>query len=146
MIPEPFRIVPNMPPSAYKTYAISAPRSTHTRAATCAEVDCPNFERGWMTTVDVMTELGARQANYIRMQSGRSFTVTEIGTLVTFTFPAGQKCFQEHRVPLGRPEIYTVRRGDWRTSELTRRHANAADWVEDFAEHQDKLATRLQEG
>jgi hypothetical protein len=147
MMPEPFRVPPRMDPTAYKTYRIQAPKATHYRKATCREVDCPNFASGWLTTVDVSTELGARQANYIRLHSGRSFTYVEVGTLVSFTFPAGQACFQEHTRPLDRPEIYTVTPGDYRAATgETRRHRNADDWVDDFAEHQNRLHTEHEKG
>ena len=144
---QPFRITPAGPVRAYQTYQITAPLATHWRTATCTEVDCDAHLRGWSTTVDVATELGARQATYIRMHAGRAYTVTEAGTLVTFMFPGGQQCFRTHRVPLGRPEIYTVRGGDWRGSTgLVRRHADAQDWVDDFGEHQEQLADRLARG
>lgn len=148
--PQGQRIAPNLPVGAVKTYGIRAPLQTHWRPATCAEVECLAYQRGWRTTVDVRSELGARQAYYIRMHSGRSFEVSEVNELgmVTFTFPAGQKCFQEHRVPLERPQIFVVRGGDWRGNPRGefRRHVRAADWVDDFAEHQDKLADRFTQG
>src|SRR6476620_8795741 len=96
----PFRLPPAMGPEAYKTYEIRSPLATHYRDATCAEVDCEASAYGWRTTVDVGTELGRKQANYIRLLSARSFTVVENGTLVSFTFPAGQACFVEHKVPV----------------------------------------------
>ncbi len=142
------RAEPQLPAAAMKTYSISSPKATHHRRATCAEVDCQAQLRGWATEVDVSTELGARQANYIRMKSGRAFIATEAGTIVRFTFPAGQTCFAEHLVPLGRPEFYLVRDGDWRGNPRgtsAQRH-NADTWVDDFANHQQKLADRLQEG
>lgn len=142
-----FRITPKMPVQAYKTYSLRSPRATHTRKATCAEVNCQHQREGWVTRVDVGTELGARQANYIRLHSGRHFSVAEAGTLVTFTFTAGQTCFAEHRVPIDRPAFYVVRGGDWRANTgLIRRHLRGEDWVDDFATHQDKLATEINKG
>lgn len=141
-----FRPDPLLPAAAMKTYQILQPVATHYRDASCAEVDCVAQARGWRTTVDVATELGARQANYIRLHSGRHFTTTEAGTLVTFEFPAGQRCFTPHKVPLDRPNIFVVRRGDYRDSTVERRHTRAADWVDDFANHQQRLADRLAQG
>lgn len=143
-----FRIAPALPVTAMKTFAVSSPIPTHTRAATCAEVDCGAWRNGWKTVIDTNTPLGAQQANYIRLHSGRSFKVVERAGLVEFTFVAGQTCFAEHRVGLDRPEIYVVRDGDWRGNPTgtKRTHANADDWVDEFANHQDRLATRLEQG
>jgi hypothetical protein len=143
------RIEPQLPAAAMKTYSIASPKATHYRPATCAEVGCEMSLKGWETKVDVSTVLGARQANYIRLRSGRAFLPpVEIGDLVIFTFPAGQTCFAEHLVPLGRPEFYLVRDGDWRGNPrgtAATRH-NADTWVDDFANHQQRLADRLEQG
>lgn len=143
-----FRIQPVGPAESYKTYQFLRPKETHTRVATCAEVNCAYSNGGWRTTVDVSTELGQKQANYIRLHSGRSFTFTETGTLIVFAFPSGQKCFAEHRVSLEREPIFRVKGGDWRGNPrrvpiVTRR---PEDWVDDFAENQIKVAERIQRG
>lgn len=143
----PFRLPPKLPVTAVKSYEILAPKSTHTRVATCAEVECLHSLKGWRTIVDVGTPLGAAQANYIRLHSGRHFTVTEDGSLVTFHFPGGQTCFAQHRVSLERPEIFRVRPGDYRgTTGDIRVHVRPDDWVDDFANHQIKLAKAHERG
>ena len=76
---------PNLPAFQYKTYGLSAPVETHFRDATCQETECEAYQKGWVSVIDVATELGRSQANYIRLHSGRAFTVSEAGTLVTFT-------------------------------------------------------------
>lgn len=138
------RVEPNMPVHAYKTYAIASPISTHYRDGTCEEAGCLAHQHGWQTGVDEATELGQRQAHYIRKLSGRRFTErrTEVG-LTAFTFEAGQDCFTRHKVPLDRPEFYLVRGGDWRgdpTGQGPFMHSGADAWVNDFGEHQDRLA------
>lgn len=146
------RITPKLPADKYKTYQIQKPLETHWRQGTCAEKQCRGFMEGWVTRIDESTDLGQGQAFYIRKQSGRSFKEhrDELG-LTVFVFEPGQRCFRpakDHMIQVGRPELYVVRGGDWRGNPRRerRRHANAADWVDDFAEHQDKLATRLQQG
>jgi len=138
-----FRITPQAPPQFYKTYQIVSPISTHYRTGTCEEFGCLAHQHGWQTGVDESTELGQRQAHYIRALSGRRFVErrTEIG-LTAFTFEAGQKCFAEHKVPLDRPELYVVRGGDFRGNPRNevRKHSGADSWVNDFAEHQDRIA------
>jgi hypothetical protein len=144
------RIQPALPAAAMKTYAIASPPATHTRPASCEEVDCRNWRRGWKTVVDENTDLGARQAHYIRKQSGRRYTAEhdEAG-LTVFTFEAGQPCFTQHRKSLERPELFMVRSGDWRGNprgDQPVQHKRPEDWVEDFATHQDQLADRLKRG
>ncbi len=140
------RIEPAMPPSAYQTYQAVRPTSTHTKPATCQEVDCTAHANGWATTVDTGTDLGRRQANYIRLKAGRRFTFTESGTLVTFNFGPGQRCFAEHRVPIDRPTLYLKRGGDWRATTVPAVKMRAEDWVDDFANHQNKLAEEAERG
>jgi hypothetical protein len=137
------RITPLLPAGAMKTFQILQPLHSHFRQTTCAEADCVDRARGWTSLIDVGTDLGRQQANYIRLRSGRAFTATEVGTLVTFVFPPGQDCFTTHQVPLERPQIFVVRDGDWRGNPRRtepRRHATGADWVDDFANHQGRLA------
>lgn len=158
---QPFRIEPNGRPSDYDTYGIVTPKSTHTRVGTCEEVDtrctsrtvdeqgnvlwsCPEMHcgphaHGWLTKVDVGTEPGQQRARYIIDHSGRRWTAEQNGGLVTFTFPAGQQCFAEHRVSLERDPLYTIRSGDWRS--LGRPTAvSTEEWLNRFGENQANLA------
>lgn len=145
-----FRLDPQMPAASYKTYVISSPLATHFRPGTCAEAECGAHEHGWLMRVDEAAELGQRQAYYIRKQASRKHTEQrdEAG-LTVFTFEAGQQCFAEHKVPLGRPEKYLVKGGDWRGNPRGTRtlvHTRPADWVDDFQNHQQGLADRLGRG
>lgn len=140
-----------MPVHAYKTYAISMPLATHWRPATCEETGCAAFLHGWVTTVDIATDLGRKQHIYITHDKTRSYKQENLaGTLVKFTYAPGNKCFRysEHKLPLGRPASFYVRGGDWRGNPGGERrvHVRAEDWVEDFSEHQDKLNEALKEG
>lgn len=131
-----------------QTYTIKAPLATHFRAATCAEVECAAHVHGWVSRIDESTDLGQRQAGYIRHHSGRRFTETrdEAG-LTVFTFPAEQTCFTEHKVPLHRPELFLVRGGNLTTSTgEVRRHANGEDWADDLQTHQQKIADTFEKG
>lgn len=135
------------PPQAYQTYAARRPRATHTRTATCSEVDCQHSARGWKTVIDVSTSLGAEQAKYIRLHCGRHFTHTQAGTVVTFMFPAGQTCFTEHRVPIDRPALYVVRSGTLQSDfGVIRRHRNSDDFLDDIHNHTDRLSVIRQRG
>lgn len=145
-----FRPDATAPVQAMKTYEIHAPLETHFREVSCAEYGCDAYRSGWRTVVDILTDLGRRQADYIRGASGRRFREQRTGeTLITFTFAPGQRCFARdpHRVRLDRPEIYVVRGGDWRAHlGVLAQHTRAADWVDDFASHQDKIKTLAERG
>lgn len=147
---QPNRITPNMSVEAYKTYRIASPLATHWRDATCAEADCQHHLNGWQSTIDESTQLGQRQAHYIRRESRRGFTEERLPTgLTRFTFAAGQTCFAgPHQVPVGRPELYLVRDGDWRGNPTGRQrtHSSPQDWIDDFGEHQDRLADQMKKG
>lgn len=137
------RVQPVGPPGAYQTYRIISPADRAVKTA-CEEAGCAAWRYGWETRVDEGTDLGRAQAAYIRTRSGRTFRELRDGGLTVFRFGPKQRCFAEHKT---RPEIYLVRAGDWRADRgLIRRHTRAADWVEDFAEHQARLAEQQRRG
>lgn len=145
------RVPAQLPVQSMKTYALSAPISTHRRVASCAEVGCDRRARGWKTALDVSVPEHAKAANWVRLHSGLKYTVEENGDAVTFTFPAGQNCFDgingRHTAPLEREPLYIVRGGDFRGNPRGDRfQLNAADWVDDFSTHQQKLADRMEQG
>jgi hypothetical protein len=130
-----------------KTYGVRAPLETHWVRVSCAEFECKVSAQGWITEVDENTDLGKRQANYIRNHAGRHFQWSRENGLTQFVFPPGEQCFTEHRVHAERQDIFLVRGGDWRgqVGEV-KIHKNPEDWVEDFATHQDAIRSRLERG
>jgi hypothetical protein len=143
------RITPVGPVTAYKTYGMRTPLATHYRPAACVEVDCLAHLNGWRTLVDETTMLGQKQAHYIRSESGRRYIEERQPTgLTAFDFPEGQRCFTEHRVTLDREAFFSVRPGDWRggANRHEVRTLNADDWLDDFANHQQRLADRINRG
>ena len=136
-------IQPQMPLHAYKTYSFSQPADLFVKTA-CEDAACPAFLYGWQSSVDESTQLGKTQARYIRCLSGRTFKEQRDGAMTVFTFEPGQRCFAEHRT---RPESYRVAHGHWQGVRAPlREHVRAADWVEDFAEHQLRLADQQAKG
>jgi len=142
------RPTPRGRPSDYKTYAVDIPAGTHWQPVPCEAVDCEVQAAGWVTAVDETTQLGRRQAAYIRHQSGRPHTETRgPGGATVFTFAPGTQCFTTHRERIDRPELYIVRGGDWRASTgIIRRHVSGVEWREDFAEHQATIADQIEKG
>lgn len=144
-----YRLEPALPAHAMKTYHIARPVPTHFKMVGCKEAGCRAYQRGWQTTVDTSTTIGQKRANYIRLRSGRSFSFTQTGTLVVFTFSPGQKCFAEHQVPVGREPIFAVKEGDWRGNprgSTPTIFKGSRQFIDDFGEHQTKLADRLKRG
>ena len=142
-------IEPSLPPYAYKAYVIAAPLTTHYNLATCADVDCPHYLTGWDSLIDERTDLGRRQASYIRGPSGRRFTEErQEDGLTRFAFEAGQKCFGEHRARNMRPDRYVERDGDYRGNPTGRRyvHTRPEDWVDSFKNHQSKIRGLVERG
>jgi len=147
ILPGPNRQPPKLPVAAVQTYQVASPADTLIVAA-CETVGCAAYRNGWDTIVDEATELGRTQAQFIRSGgTGRSYR--ELGPnaegRTVFRFDGHQRCFADHQT---RPELYVVRHGDWRGNPSGRRrqHARPADWVEDFAEHQDRIQTAIQQG
>lgn len=139
------RIDPNLPVHAYQTYSITQPADVLVRAA-CERVGCAAWRNGWESVIDETTPLGRQQAAYIRGQSGRTFREQKTAAgLTAFRFESGQRCFAEHKT---RPELYAVRDGDWRGNPTgrQRQHQRPIDWVEDFGEHQQRIADQQQKG
>ncbi len=141
------RMPPKLPTASMTTYALLAPKATHTRPISCVEALCQKREHGWKMGYDLTNPAAVAAANLIK-QTGKTFTHEIIGTNVIFTFAAGQDCFEGHTVPLEREPFYVKRNGDWRGNPRGEvlNHVNAEDWVDDFANHQDQLATRLEQG
>lgn len=147
-----YRPDPLLPAAAMKTYQIASPIETHFKLAPCSEVECDGFRNGFKIPVDVKSKLGQAQARYIRDESGRAWTLDRdpiTPWLLTFYFPAGQNCFTPHQVPLERPALFVVREGDWRGNPRRVKpyvHRTPEEWVEDFATHQDMIATAQARG
>ena len=145
------RSLPNIPAGGYQTYEIDAPLETHWRQATCEEVECPHYLHGWATTMLPSTD-DERFMLAAAKHFGIKFLTPVMRTsegLNRYMFPPGQKCFkhQAHRVPLERDPIFKVWGGDWRGTDGTgREFAKAENWIDHFANHQDKIAKKLERG
>ena len=135
-------------PEHYKTYQVAAPLATHYRKATCKEVQCDAWAKGFVSKIDVSTPLGQRQAKYIEGKSGRRFLSTQDGTVITYRFPFGQECFRPHHVPLEREPFFVVKGGDFRGNPrgIPAVRRSMSDWVDDFANHQNGVAEVRERG
>lgn len=142
------RIAPMMGPMSYKTYTIR-PRY---RKATCIEVECPHFRDGWTFSVEMLEQ--DKQLNYIARHSGKRYTEKVHEGKSYLVYAPGQPCFDagNHKLPIDETPFLFVGRGDWRTFDRrglprdARQHTRPEDWVDDFANHQDKLRTAFERG
>jgi hypothetical protein len=141
-------VMPAMGPEYYRTYSLIAPVVTHRRPATCQEVRCPRHVNGWKMGFDTTDAAQAKAIKWIRMHSGLSYTTEQVGTKIILTFVAGQNCFDQHTIALEREPFYVVREGDFRGNprRTQAQRFNADDWIDHFANHQDRLATRMEQG
>lgn len=141
------RIPPQGRVQDYRTFQISAPLRTHWRAATCAEVDCPQYLNGWRVRVDVLPP----QMVHTARTSGRKFTELHVAEGENYlVFEAGQSCFRvsQHRVKLDRLEFYIARDGDWRGNPTgnVRKHTRPEFWMEEMNENNGRLQQVRQNG
>jgi len=143
-----FRPEPVGPPAAYKTYAVAAPLGSHFRPGTCAEAGCEHYLNGWRVRVEGLTP----DLLHTAKTSGRKFTEQRVGEGETWLiFEAGQPCFRasQHRVRIDRPPLYVVRDGDHRGNPRgtkPRVHHTPANWLDDFATHQQAIADEIAKG
>lgn len=150
-------IEPKMGPESYKSYVISRPLATHWREFTredirtgkaCEAVNCDHYLHGWAVRIEGLPP----DLLHMALNSGRKFTIVALAAGESWIhFEPGQWCFKAgtHRVPNEEPALYIVRDGDQRGNPRgtkARQHLRPALWVEDFAEHQDKLADAQQRG
>jgi hypothetical protein len=141
------RITPALSPQHMKTYAIVVPRATHTRPATCAEIECEPWKHGWACTV---TENSPEESLLLQAAAGtvdghmRRYyrPYKDEDGFLRYVFGPGQPCFaaSSHRVPLEREPVHLVKSGDWRaTTGEPFVHTRGEHWVEDFGEHQQRI-------
>lgn len=141
-------VMPRLHPAQRKTYAILAPQDTHFRPATCAEINCEAYMKGWQLHKEILSP----ELLHTVETSGRSYREVHVREGETWmVFAPGQPCFAAaaHRLRLDKPELFVVRGGDFRGNPLNVRttvHSGADPWVDDFATHQDKLADEGKKG
>lgn len=146
------RWAPAAGPEHYKTFSMDAPFASHWRRATCEEYECEDFLHGFVMTIDLTTELGRKQFHHLtKVDKDRRYHMQRVAQwTVKLIYGPGNPCFKrgDHRVPLDRPPFYLVSEGDWRGNPRggRYRHRRPEDWIDQFANHQDQIATTLQRG
>lgn len=138
------------PAHLMRTFQIDQPLATHFRRASCEEVDCEANRHGWKMGFDLTDPERRQAARDIRDKSGRSYTyeLLDEGRKIVFTFPAGQRCFERHHLPLERDPLLIVRDGDWRGNPTRRRmrHTSAESFLDHWSSDLDKIKTTHERG
>ena len=77
------------------------------RKATCEEVGCISFLKGWVTTLDMSPDqesheiqMNQTRYKYIKDKSGREFTESIDEFVMSLRFNPGQTCFSAHHTPI----------------------------------------------
>lgn len=174
-----------LPDHAYSTYGIVMPKSTHTRKARCEEVQqecmsmllpegatdadefvatrCPErhcgaHAHGWKTILDTSIPQQRELAQLVVKNEGnRRWTARRRGHVATFTFPPGQQCFADHRVPLDRPPLFTLAQGkEYRSGRPYvndgaiyipgARNIRGEEWMERLGENQQAIIDAQNKG
>lgn len=114
------RPAPGLPVEAMRTHHILAPLSSHWRKATCEEIDCPEFRKGYGIPLKSLDDedlgLIRRFVETYRIRCSR--VEVENGEWHLWV-EAGQRCLRAstHRLRLDREEHFLTRNGDWRGSD-----------------------------
>lgn len=142
------RLPVQAPSTMYQTFGIRAPKATHWQPATCEEVSCEYYTRGFKVSVDESKPVGSGNAAMLRADKTRTVREyrDEFGMTI-FEYPIGTKCFGTHTKRKEEPEIFIVRDGDHRGNPKgtpTRTHTKPEFWVEEFAETQEKIIQRIE--
>lgn len=138
----------NAPVGGFRSFGMRVTKYVH---ATCEEFECGHWRNGWATTVTP----GSDDAHLVEQACDgradgyrRAWSRLEPlpGGFVRIWFEPGQPCFKaaSHRVPWsGR---WYHRDGDWRgnPSGLVVPHRDGRSWVDEFGEHQERIAGERQ--
>jgi hypothetical protein len=135
------------PPSAYQSYVLDRPSTRQFWVkVTCEEYGCLDYLNGWRVDAAL---LGPEHWADIRAMGYRYERLDIAAGNQQLVFEAGQTCFRAstHELPTLAEPLYLVKPGH-RGAYLGRgrQHTRGIDWVEDFAEHTDKIMTRVARG
>lgn len=144
------RSIVTAPASTMRTFQLDQPLATHYRRATCEEVQCRAQAGGWRMAFDLTDPERRAAARFVRDKAGRTYTheLLEDGNKVVFTFAAGQRCFEQHRIPLERDPFMIVRGGDFRGNPTGYRyeHTSPDSFLDHWSGDLDQLNTVRERG
>lgn len=147
-------MVMDLEPQHVRSWSVRAPLSTHWKPATCAEFECDEYMYGFSITLLRDHEKFEAQYHYITHDRSRRYSMQQPdANRVVFVYGPGNAgmglAHAQHKVPIGRPPLLLVADGDWRGNPRgtpARRHVRVEDWIDDSANHLDKIRTAYQKG
>lgn len=143
-------------PDRYYRFGVAMPIDTHWRVLTCREAsdvgECVAWTDGYVLEVP-RTAMPQDECEALLTQHGLKFLrvpENDPGHYALYLFP-GQRCFHSlrapHRIPNGRPPIFTSAVGDFRAIDTgTHRVMKGEDWLDMFANNQLKIEREVQRG
>lgn len=136
------------PARLFKGYQIDAPFTRVFRERiTCEQADCADYRSGWMVRADL---LDPQMWAWIKAKRYAWRRLDLSPTERHIAFEAGQPCFRSdtHTRIVRNPLFVVHGAAKWGRTRADRGyvHSRPEHWVEDFAEHQDKLAAQVARG
>ena len=121
-------------------YQVTWPKNTHFRRATCQEVDCDQFLKGWVT---IKIQIDSTEDCYIRNDKTRkSVGVRMEDNTMSYFFEAGQPCFRSHRATSKKPPLLTVNQPGRESARLIRANMDFDEWTDRFNEQSYRSTRR----
>lgn len=120
-------------------HQVTWPKETHWRRATCAEVDCPRYLLGWVTTVAIGSPQHDYIANELKNKERHAISERVGDELMQFSYPPGQRCFgANHWRKLDRGPWLTVGSPGLEAGRLERLAMEPERWVENYNREADR--------
>lgn len=131
-------------PHEMTTFTIAADGPKHRRKATCEEVRCPDFLKGWRVHVEAV---GPELAHTARTSGRKHQEVHAAEGETWLVFEAGQRCFRasQHTTRVEDvPELLLIGRGDWRRIVERPRKVSAGEWTDTLGSNVTRLGKILE--
>jgi len=107
-------------------YQTTWTQDAHFRTATCKEVECTHYTKGWITKAPI----GSPEDDYIKNDKSRKWIAVKADeATIHYFFEAGQKCFRPHRVKVERAPFYTMNQPGRETARLIRANMDFDEWT-----------------
>ena len=120
-------------------YQITWPKDTHFRKATCEEVECPHFIKGWITRVVI----GSPQDQYIKQDKTRNQVGVKTSEgQIDYYYEPGQQCFRTHTTKVERAPFFTLNQPGRESGRLIRSNMDFDRWTDGFNEESYRATRR----
>ena len=123
----------------HTNYQTTWTRDAHFRIATCKEMECAHYTKGWITKAPI----GSPEDDYIKSDKSRKWIAVKVDKAeIHYFFEAGQKCFRLHRVKVEKAPFFTVDQPGRETARLFRANMDFDEWTDRFNEQSYRSTRR----